>query len=78
VVKWSEFLATDPEVRVDSRPYQIFWEIVCQERGPFSLVSTIEELLGRKSSGSCLEIEYTAVEIRCSDHATPSIRKSWH
>jgi hypothetical protein len=25
------------------------------ERGPLSLVSTIEELLGRKSSGSCLE-----------------------
>jgi hypothetical protein len=28
---------------------------VCQERGPFSLVSTIEELLGRKSSGFGLE-----------------------
>jgi hypothetical protein len=26
------------------------------ERGPLSLVSTIEELLGRKSSGSSLEI----------------------
>jgi hypothetical protein len=26
------------------------------ERGPLSLVSTIEELLGRKSSGSGLEI----------------------
>jgi hypothetical protein len=26
------------------------------ERGPFSLVSTIEELLGRKNSGSGLEI----------------------
>jgi hypothetical protein len=25
------------------------------ERGPFSIVSTIEELLGRNSSGSCLE-----------------------
>jgi hypothetical protein len=25
------------------------------ERGPFSLVSTIEELLGRKGSGSGLE-----------------------
>jgi hypothetical protein len=25
------------------------------ERGPLSLVSTTEELLGRKSSGSCLE-----------------------
>jgi hypothetical protein len=35
--------------------YQIFWEVVGQERGPLSLVSTIEELLGRKSSDSGLE-----------------------
>jgi hypothetical protein len=35
--------------------YQIFWEAVGLERGPLSLVSTIEELLGRKNSGSCLE-----------------------
>jgi hypothetical protein len=28
---------------------------VCLERGPLSLVSTIEELLGRRSSGSGLE-----------------------
>jgi hypothetical protein len=27
------------------------------ERGPLSVVSAIEELLGRKSSGSCLEIK---------------------
>jgi hypothetical protein len=40
----------------DSRGYQIFWEIVDLERGPLSLVSTTEELLGRKSSGSCPEI----------------------
>jgi hypothetical protein len=39
----------------DSRHYQIFWEIVGLERGPLSLVSTTEELLGRKSSGACLE-----------------------
>jgi hypothetical protein len=39
----------------DSWRYQIFWEVVCLELGPFSLVSTIEELLGRKSSGSGLE-----------------------
>jgi hypothetical protein len=31
------------------------------ERGPLSLLSTIEELLERKSSGSGLEIEITAV-----------------
>jgi hypothetical protein len=31
------------------------WEVVCLKRGPFSLVSTTEELLGRKSSHSSLE-----------------------
>jgi hypothetical protein len=41
------------------------------ERGPLSLLSTIEELLERKSSGSGLEIEITAVGIRRTDHATP-------
>jgi hypothetical protein len=39
----------------DSRRYQIFWEVVGLERGPLSLVSTIEELLGKNSSGSGLE-----------------------
>jgi hypothetical protein len=45
----------------NSRRYQIFWEVVGLERGPLSLVSTIEELLERESSGSCLETEITAV-----------------
>jgi hypothetical protein len=35
--------------------YQIFWEVVGLERGPFSLLNTIEELLGRNSRGSHLE-----------------------
>jgi hypothetical protein len=39
----------------DSRRYQIFWEAVGLERVPLSLVSTIEKLLERKSSGSVLE-----------------------
>jgi hypothetical protein len=39
----------------DSRRYQMFWEVVGLERGPLSLVSTTEELLGRKTSGSGLE-----------------------
>jgi hypothetical protein len=39
----------------DTRRYQIFLEVVGLERGPLSLVSTIEELLGRNSSGFCLE-----------------------
>jgi hypothetical protein len=39
----------------DPRHYQTFWEVVRLEQDPFSLVSTIEELLGRNSSGSGLE-----------------------
>jgi hypothetical protein len=39
----------------DSGRYQNFWEVVGLEQGSLSLVSTIEELLGRKSSGSGLE-----------------------
>jgi hypothetical protein len=39
----------------DSRRYQIFSEVVCLERGLLSLVRTIDELLGRNSSGSGLE-----------------------
>jgi hypothetical protein len=38
----------------DYRPYQIFWEVGGQERGPLSLVIIIEELLEWKSSGSGL------------------------
>jgi hypothetical protein len=42
-----------------SRRYQIFWGVVGLEWGPLSLVSTIEELLERKSSSSSLEsLEY--------------------
>jgi hypothetical protein len=35
--------------------YHIFREVVGLERGPLSLVSTTEVLLGRKSSGSGVE-----------------------
>jgi hypothetical protein len=41
--------------QVDSRCYQIFWEVVGVEQGPLSLISTIDELLGRSSSSSGLE-----------------------
>jgi hypothetical protein len=39
----------------DSRRYQISWEAVFLERGPLSLLSTTEELLGRKGIGFGLE-----------------------
>jgi hypothetical protein len=38
----------------DTQPYKIFWEVGGLERGPLSLVRTIEELLEWKLSGSGL------------------------
>jgi hypothetical protein len=45
------------------------------ERGPLSLVSTIEELLGRKVAAPVQKTENTAVGIRHADHVAPSISK---
>jgi hypothetical protein len=56
---WSSGQSSLPHIQrpgFDSRPYQICWEVVGLERGPLSLVSTTEELLGRKSSDSGLQI----------------------
>jgi hypothetical protein len=50
----------------------MFWEVVGLEQCPLSLVSTIEELLERKSSDSGLETEITAAWIRRADHVAPS------
>jgi hypothetical protein len=44
-----------PRSGFDSRRYQSFLEVVGLKRGPLSLVSTTEELLGRKSSCPGLE-----------------------
>jgi hypothetical protein len=41
----------------DSQRYQIFWEVVRLERGPLSLMSTIEELLGRNTSSIFPDVE---------------------
>jgi hypothetical protein len=57
----------------DSRPYQIFWEVIDLERGPFSLVSTIEELLERKIAVPVKKTENTAVGIRHAEHVALSI-----
>jgi hypothetical protein len=49
------------------------------ERDPLSLVTITEELLEWKSSGpGSRKLRLTAVGIRCTDHATQSIRNSWH
>jgi hypothetical protein len=47
------------------------------ERGPFSLVSTTEELLDRKVAAPVYKTENTAEGIRHADHVAPFIRKSW-
>jgi hypothetical protein len=60
VVYWPDFLATDPEVRVRFLALLDLLRNSGLERGPLSLVSTTEELLGSNSSGSGLEIrEYS-------------------
>jgi hypothetical protein len=41
------------------------------ERGPLSLVSTIEELLDRKVAAPVWKAENTAVGIRRADHVPP-------
>jgi hypothetical protein len=64
---------------IDSRRYHIFWEVERMERGPLSLVSTTEELLERKSSGSGLESQdYGRSESAALTTRHPSILKSWH
>jgi hypothetical protein len=53
-----------------SQCYQILGEVVGLKRGPLSLVGTLEELLGRKSSGSGIKkTENTALGNRHADHA---------
>jgi hypothetical protein len=49
------------------------------ERGTLSFMRITEELLEWKSSGSGpRKSRLTAVGILCADHATSSIRKTWH
>jgi hypothetical protein len=43
-----------------SRHYQIFWEVVGLERGPLSIMSTIEELLEKKIATSVYKAEIIA------------------
>jgi hypothetical protein len=48
--------------------YQVFWEVVGLGRGPLSLVSTTEKLIGRKCSDSGLESREHGLGIRHADH----------
>jgi hypothetical protein len=80
VVYSSEFLAIHSEVPGWIPIANKFSEkLVDVERGLLSLVRISEELLEWKSSGSgSRKPILTAVRICCSDHTTPSIRKSLH
>jgi hypothetical protein len=50
----------------DSWYYQIFWKVLGLERDPLSLVSKIQELLGRKGRGSGLKNrEYSSRDPLC-------------
>jgi hypothetical protein len=63
----------------DSQRYQILWEVMGLERGPLSLVSTIEELLERNSSCSGLENQdYGSKGYAVLTMWHPAIRKSWY
>jgi hypothetical protein len=56
----------------DYRRLQIFWEVVGLERGPLSLMSTIEELLERKSSSSkSRKPRLRPYDIRCATGLYP-------
>jgi hypothetical protein len=57
----------------DSRRYQMLWEVMGLERGPLSLVSTIEELLGRAAPVTKSEI--MTVGIRHGYHVTFYLQK---
>jgi hypothetical protein len=53
-------------------PALVVWVVVGLERGPLSLVRSIEELLESKEiAAPRLENRLTAVGFRCADHVTP-------
>jgi hypothetical protein len=71
------YISRDP--KFDSRRYQILWEVVGLELGPFGLLRITEELLEWKSRGSgSTKSRLTAMGFCCANHATPSISKSWN
>jgi hypothetical protein len=53
--QWSEFLGTEPEVRVRFWALPDFLRCSGSGTGPLSLLSTTKELLERKSIGSGLK-----------------------
>jgi hypothetical protein len=60
-----------------SRHYQIFWEVMGLEQCLLSLMSTIEELLGRKSCGNTLYPQQLALSSPKSGCRSFSIVHLW-
>jgi hypothetical protein len=71
MVFWSEFLATDPGVRVRFPELSDYLRSSESGNGFTQSREYTEELLGRNNISSSLETENTAVGIRSADHATP-------
>jgi hypothetical protein len=63
---------------LDSRRYHIFWEVLDLKLDPLSLVSTTEEIIERRSSGSGLESRECGPRDPSRWPRAPSIRKILH
>jgi hypothetical protein len=62
----------------DSRRFQIFWEAVVWNGVHSASWGQLRSYLGEIVAAPVKKTETTTGGIRCADHATPSIRKSWH
>jgi hypothetical protein len=56
-ITWRTYCLIIQRSGLDSRHYQIFWEVVGLEQGPLSFVITTEELLGKKKKSSSSSLE---------------------
>jgi hypothetical protein len=78
VVQWSEFLATDPEVRARFPALPAFLRSSRSGTGSVhsALCVQLRSYLEKTVTTPVWITENTAMVIRCLDHATPSIRRS--
>jgi hypothetical protein len=78
VVQWSEFLATDPEIRVRFQMLPDFLRSSVSGTGSTQPREYNRGATWKKSSGSGLETKNTAVGIRHDERMAPIIPKVWH